>query len=180
MWKCNICGHQNQGNICEVCGFNKKKNERYIRIDYFMVFSIIIQLLLGSFLFGFVVAETVEGRGKWTHLIIAFAIAMLALGILRICARIKSRNYDSELKRLEAQQKNNETEIKSGIKKIEMVCECGRVYPEGAVFCAVDGKRLTKKIVDNYVWTCPNCRKIFPDGIKYCPACGRKLVKSPK
>lgn len=180
MWKCNICGHQNQGNTCEECGFNKKKYERYIRIDYFMVFSIIIQILLGSSVFAFVVAETAEGRGKWTHLAIASAIAMLTLGILRICARIKSHNYDLELKQLKERQKNKEEAVKKRIKKIEMVCECGRVYPEGAAFCAVDGKPLAKRIVDNYVWTCPNCRKIFLDGIKYCPACGRELVKSPK
>lgn len=70
--------------------------------------------------------------------------------------------------------------ISKGIQKIEMVCECGAVYPAGAAYCAICGKQLTKRIVDNYVWKCPECGKIFENGEKFCPEHGKELVKSPK
>lgn len=180
MWKCNICGHPNQGNTCEECGYAKLWNKRYDRISSFMGWSVYIQICFFSCMVVFGGLGILDQGANFCRTGIIAAIALFVLGMIRIYVRRKCHSYDTKLEQLRTQWKNNENEIKSGIKKIEMVCECGRFYPEGAVFCAVDGKRLTKKVVDNYVWTCPNCRKIFPDGIKYCPACGRELVKSPK
>lgn len=83
-------------------------------------------------------------------------------------------------KRRRRHQENLQKEIDAHIKKIEMVCECGAVYSEGATFCARDGKQLTRRIVDNYVWKCPECGKTFSNGEKFCPEHGKELVKSPK
>lgn len=182
MWKCNICGHQNQGNTCEECGSAKQWNKRYNRTSSFMEWSVFIQITFFSVMVTsmFVVVGVGDVNNPVMNVGIIAAIALFVFWGIRIYIRRKCHGYETELEQLKTKWKNDGNEIKSGIKKIEMVCECGRVYPEGAAFCAVDGKPLAKRIVDNYVWTCPNCRKIFLDGIKYCPMCGRELVKSPK
>lgn len=105
--------------------------------------------------------------------LVCVAIASLLIYLISF---LITKKWEKEGRQRCIEQEN----ISKGIQKIEMVCECGAVYPAGATFCAKCGKQLTKRIVDNYVWKCPVCGKIFGNGEKFCPEHGKELVKSPK
>ncbi len=150
-----------------------------------------IESLSGGFLIlagfpciGFCIQFLVEGAYLESLLcLIALLLGIvLFLGCLKYDKRRKSEQEEKKRQwnLQKAEQKKIQQEIESGIKKVEMVCDCGKCYPDGAIFCAIDGNPLKRRVIDNYILTCPTCKKIFQEGTKFCPTCGNEIIKTQK
>ena len=179
-WECNICGYVNTDQVCKKCG-GSKKEQRYTEHNLTPIGLIIGVNLLILFAL-FITVPLIFSPGKQLAGWLASIILLLEdfaymVFVIRINKSVKK--YIAAKERWE-KHKIQQEELESGIKKVEMVCDCGKCYPDGAIFCAIDGNPLKRRVIDNYILTCPTCKKIFQEGTKFCPACGREIMKMSK
>lgn len=182
-WTCDICGYENDGS-CQICKECSSKKNKKNWIEPIMYLSLGFLIFAGPPCIVFCIQFLVEGA--YLLSLLCLIALLLGIGLFLGCLKYdKRRESEQEEKKRQwnlqkAEQKKIQQEIKSGIKKVEMVCDCGKCYPDGATFCAIDGKPLKRRVIDNYVLTCPTCKKIFQEGTRFCPKCGNELIKTPK
>ena len=176
-WKCVVCDHFNTSDTCEECGNDRLWNDGYKKRK--ILTCIVVTVSLGGGYGLAIIAAKFNAPDFVIFLLFIVGAFLTEIIILLSLFRKIPRNFEVEYENRKKNYNQNCQELKAHFKKVEMVCECGKIYPEGTKFCAIDGKPLTRRVVDNFIWQCPTCKKTYAEG-GYCPSDGKKLERVPQ